>query len=289
MMMLERARNYGLGLLIALVASPALIGQVEPQQVSGNQPKVEITAEEIIKLSESKLYSPLDAGLKDLYFIHKTALRDQYRTYWFLAPDRYKAIYGRPKSKPRKDSPYSKLFKNLEPDFRIPKSVVHRSLGRLLGRPISCLFPFGTFEIIKKDESGTQLRFTADVEDTDNLVWTHIDFYLDPDFRLTKVMQKLVPDGRIEEYRIKLKPYREEAELLVVDEEVIIAGTENWQSTSTGKYRYAPHGDYWLVDSVQWKVQGDKKEEKFLEKYMDYKTDQGIDPSVFDEDQVKDQ
>ena len=28
-----------------LLASPALIGQVEPQQVSGNQPKVEITAE----------------------------------------------------------------------------------------------------------------------------------------------------------------------------------------------------------------------------------------------------
>ena len=46
---------------------------------------------------------------------------------------------------------------------------------------------------------------------------------------------------------------------------------------------------YWLIDSVQWKVQGEKKEEKFLEKYMDYKIDQEIDSSVFDEDGKKDQ
>jgi hypothetical protein len=278
--MLKRVRNLALVLPTVFFLSAPLIGQDQPNQEAKEKVDPGLQALEIIKLAESKLYSPVSAGLKDLQFIHKTALRNQYRTFWFKAPNRFKAIYGRGKAKPKKESASSKLFKNLEPEIQLPQSIVHRSLGRLLGKPLTCLLPFGTFEIIKKDESGTQLRFTAKPDDPSNLVWTHIDFYLDPNFQITKSMQKLVPDGRIEEFRIKLKPYKKDAELLVIDSEVIMAGTDQWQTTSTGVYEYAQYGDYWLIKQVEWNVH-EKDEEKYLEEYLNYKIDEGIDPAVF--------
>jgi hypothetical protein len=258
---------------------PSLAGQDQPVQVAKEKKEAELATLEIIKLAESKLYSPMDSGLKDIHYIQKTALRDQYRTFWYEAPNRFKAIYGRKKKGNQKDSPSSRLFKNLEPEIELSQSLTSRSVGRLLGKPISCLLPFGTFEIIKKDESGTQLRFTARPDDPDNLVWTHIDFYLDADFRLTKIMQKLVFDGRIEEYRVKLKPYKKDAKLLVLDSETIIAGTDQWQNTSTGVYEYAQYGEYWLIKHVDWTVHG--KDEKYQEKFLDIKIDKGIEDSVF--------
>ena len=283
-------------LLLLLAAPPARAGGKDPQEAvtppegeaspaeKADTERGKPSPEEIIRLAESKLYSPLRDGLKDLFFVQKIALGNKYRSFWFKAPDKVKGILGRPNKRPLPPR-YAKLFKRTtEPQVPLQESVARRTVWTLLGRPISCLLPYGTFEIIRRDENGVQLRFNADTKDSKNLVWTNIDFYLDKDFRLIRVMQKLVPDGRVEEYRYTLKPVEEGSKYLVVDTRTVISGTKEWQKTAANKYHYRKVGPYWLVDKVEMslKESKDSDKESYTEKYLDYRVDQGIEEAVFE-------
>ena len=243
------------------------------------------TPEEIIRLAESKLYSPVRNGLKDLFFVKKLAMGNKYQTFWFKAPDKVKGVLGSPEQRRPIPPRYAKLFKRTtEPEQRLPEVMAKRTVWRLLGRPMSCLLPYGTFEIIKRDEKGTQLRFTANKKDPKNLVWTNIDFYLDKDFHLTRVMQKFLADGRIEEYKIKVKPVEKGSDLFVIDTEMVISGNKDWQKTMTSTYVYKKEGDFWLLDRVDMVLENTKENKPYQEQYLNYRVNQGIEDKIFEEE-----
>ncbi|MFH2000302.1 MAG: hypothetical protein ABIK28_11515, partial [Planctomycetota bacterium] len=125
---------------------------------------------QFIELAESKLYSPIDQGLKDFRVTQTLALDGSVRTLWFKAPDKVKGIMGR--AKPIELQSPGKV-KPVVVELRTAEVVARRGIGWLLGKPISYFLPYGIFEILEKDESGTHLRFTADTEDKKNYYWTH--------------------------------------------------------------------------------------------------------------------
>lgn len=277
-------RKYGLTLGIAglfvLGTAQGLVAQVEALPSAEKKIVAEDQVIEIIQLAESKLYSPVREGLKDLSFTQQLALDKRLRTYWFKAPDKAKSIFGRPTNfDPEEEKKKPKLLRRKNVELLVPSIVTDRTLGWMMGKPISCLLPYGKIEIVRKDESGTQIRFTVDAMAGKKLVWSHVDFYLDADFLITKIIEKAVSDGRIEEHRITMKPYKENAKLMLLDKDTVISGTEKFQKTAELKYEYAPIEGFWLRDRIEMTIPSEQK--KFTEKYLDYKVNRGIDDDVF--------
>lgn len=278
--------KYGLTLVIAglfvLWTAHGLFAQVEAPPTAEKKITDEDQVIEIIQLAESKLYSPLREGLKDLGFTQQLALNKRIRTYWFKAPDKAKGIFGKPiKFDPEEEKKKPKLLRRKDVNLPIPSVITDRTLGWMVGRPISCLLPYGKIEIVRKDESGTQIRFTADPRREKRLVWSHVDFYLDADFLIMKYIEKATADGRIEEHRITLKPCKKDAKLMLLDKDIVIAGTESFQKAAELVYEYAQVEGFWLRDKIEMTVPSENK--KFTEKYLDYKINQGIDDDVFAE------
>ena len=267
--------------LIVLGAFGASIGQEESKPaLAGDKGSTPETVIEIMHLAESKLYSPLRDGLEDLAFVQQIALNKQIRTYWFKAPDMTRAIHGRPvKADPEKQKKIHKLLRQREVNTPVPQIVADRTMGLMLGKPLTCLLPYGTFEIVKKDEAGTQLRFTVNITNPKDLVWSHIDFFLDADFLLTKYMEKMTYDGRIEEHAVTMKPYKKETKLLVFDTDFIIAGSVKFQKRVNLKYEYGEVEGFWFPVKIDMRV--DEEGKLYTERFLDYKINQGIDEKEF--------
>lgn len=231
---------------------------------------------QLIELAESKLYSPIDQGLKDLRVTHKLALNNAIRTLWFKAPDQVKGIMGRPE---RIELKSPGKVKPVVVEMKVPEIVARKGLYWLMGKPMSYFLPYGTFEVLEKNETGTHLRFTADKDDRENLRWSHADFYLDEEFRLTKIKEKLAAENNIEEHIIHLKPYKEGEKLLVFDKISTIVGYKKGQKIINSTYVYKEVDSFLMIDHIVRRVQAEGKD--YMERYEAFEVNKGLDDSLF--------
>jgi hypothetical protein len=276
-------------ILFVLFLVPALQGQ-ESQDLSimqtGGPSESSEEALEIIDRAEAKLYSPIDAGLEDVSFTLKLGLNKTIRTFWLKQPDKMKAIFGLPKKKTGEgeEKPKHKIsaVKPMVVEMKVREIVTCKVLGHTLGKPISCFKPFGHYQVVNKDENGFQIRFnmTPTVEQKEEFLYTHIDFYLDSEYRLTKIIERFTADGRMEEHRIRLKPLEEGGNLLAFDEIDTILGAKNLNSISLSKYHYDKMGPYWMLKSVDRSVPSDEK--TYHDEYLNIAFDQGLADSLFE-------
>ena len=260
-------------LLIYIISSPALFSQTPAEMA----PETDPAALEIIAKAEAKLYSPLREGLKSLKFIQQFGLDRAKRMYWFKAPDKKKSVFGVP---PEEQDDRPGIKRAIYVESRVKDIVTSKNLGWVLGTPISCFKPYGTFIIVHQDQKGAQIRFTAVADDILNLVWTHIDFYFDEEFRLTKIHERFSSEGQLEEHRIELKPYKEGAELLVFDTINTIAGTAKSQHVMLSKFHYSEVDSYCFMSHIDRELKQEKK--KIKDKYFKYQVNPAIDDSEFE-------
>jgi outer membrane lipoprotein-sorting protein len=242
---------------------------------------------QVIAKAEAQLYSPIDAGLQDVQFTYRLGLNKGIRTFWYKKPDKMKAIYGKPPAKEdEEEAGKSKrklsALKPIQVEMKVVDFVTRKVIGNSLGKPISCYLPFGYYNIVKMDEEGIFIRFTMTptIKEKDNFLYTHIDFHLDPEFRLHKIVEHLSTDARTEEHRIKLKPVEEGSKLLVIDEIDNFLGAKAFSTISQSKYHYEKVGPYWMPKKVVRNVQ--EKGKTFEDEYLNIIIDQGLDDDLFD-------
>jgi hypothetical protein len=234
---------------------------------------------EIISKAEAKLYSPLDQGLKDLHFMYAGGFDKVKQTFWFKSPDLWLGMVGNPDlSVTRDKKPKITGNKVLEVEIKITDIQSRRAIARVLGRPISCFLPFGSFELISQNPGGSQIRYTTNNKNPLESIWTNVDFYFDGEFRLTKIMEK-TSSGDVLENQIKLKPYKEGETKLVLDEVVTFVGTKI-QRVSLSKFHYEQVGPYHLLQRIDLENKKEGKKDAYI--YSNYQVDQGLDDKLFD-------
>ncbi|MBU0754513.1 MAG: hypothetical protein KJ645_05200 [Planctomycetes bacterium] len=274
-------------LLAFFLLSPALQAQkakqdpkTTPESYSineANDPK----ALEILEKTEKNFYSPIDFGLEDIRFIQQVGLDNSVRTFWYKKPDKILGLIGRP------DRDFAKIGitditkgKPIEVLTYTPNIVADRIVGRALGKPISSYLKYGRLEVVQSDKNGHQIRVSMNTKDKENSLWMVMDFFIDADYRLTKILELTARDNIYEEHRITLKPYKEGEKLLVFDKiDSIVRGKNQASGVSHADYFYSENGPYMLLDHIDYSIH--KESQTHVEKYLDYEINKKLQDSVF--------